>query len=488
MPREATGNTYEASGRWYARVTLAKGQRPSVPLPTCTNGTAADARGAVLAKLAARLRAAHVALDVARTLVERAGEAADRKALDKVLDAANAICSGEAVPMADPSKPLTFRQLGERWTSGELARLYPDHVRPKRSVRFDVMRFETHVYPYVPDVPIAAFTLDHAETVMRAIPSKRSAATRRHVGQLMHRLLGIAVFPLRLIKANPLPKGFLPKVGPTKAKGYLYPGDDSRLLGCRAVPLDWRILYGFLDREGPRYSEAAGLTWRDLDLDRGAVKLDENKTDDPRAWALAPGVAAALRALRAMREARGVPVGPDDRVFLLSDEDGDDGAANHGADRFRRYLKAAGIDRPELFERSKSRLRIRAHDLRATFITIALACGRSETWVADRTGHKSSVMINRYRRAARTAAELGLGDLARLDEAIPELAAGGPGKGSGNGSNRKQGVGKGSAAPSDSAMIPRGTEGGTRTLKPFRVVDFESTAFAIPPLRLGARG
>jgi integrase len=120
------------------------------------------------------------------------------------------------------------------------------------------------------------------------------------------------------------------------------------------VPLDWRVFYGFLDREGPRYTEAAGLTWCDLDLDRGAVKLDENKTDDPRAWALAPGTAAALRALRAMREARGVPVGSDDPVFPLSDEHGGEGATNHGADRFRRYLKAAGIDRPELFERSKS--------------------------------------------------------------------------------------------------------------------------------------
>jgi hypothetical protein len=41
----------------------------------------------------------------------------------------------------------------------------------------------------------------------------------------------------------------------------------------------------------------------------------------------------------------------------------------------------------------------------------------------DRTGHKSSLMINRYRRAARAAAELHLVDLKPLNEAIPELAA-----------------------------------------------------------------
>jgi hypothetical protein len=46
------------------------------------------------------------------------------------------------------------------------------------------------------------------------------------------------------------------------------------------------------------------------------------------------------------------------------------------------------------------------------------AAGRSETWVADRTGHRSSVMINAYRRASRHAAELGLGELAPLDRAL----------------------------------------------------------------------
>ena len=61
--------------------------------------------------------------------------------------------------------------------------------------------------------------------------------------------------------------------------------------------------------------------------------------------------------------------------------------------------------------------------MRATFVTVSLANGKSETWVADRTGHRSSAMINRYRRHARTWAELGLGELAALDRALPELAA-----------------------------------------------------------------
>jgi hypothetical protein len=79
------------------------------------------------------------------------------------------------------------------------------------------------------------------------------------------------------------------------------------------------------------------------------------------------------------------------------------------------------VRREELHNTGTNRRQLRAHDLRGTFVTLSLANGRSETWVADRTGHKSSLMINRYRRAARSAVELGLGTLTPLAEAIPEL-------------------------------------------------------------------
>ncbi len=41
----------------------------------------------------------------------------------------------------------------------------------------------------------------------------------------------------------------------------------------------------------------------------------------------------------------------------------------------------------------------------------------------DRTGHKSSQMLNRYRRAARSVRELDRGDFKPMVEVIPELAA-----------------------------------------------------------------
>jgi integrase len=205
---------------------------------------------------------------------------------------------------------------------------------------------------------------------------------------------------------NQLPKGFMPKAGKSPAHAYLYPSEDAALLGCRFVPLGYRLLYGFLAREGLRISEAMGLTWRDVDLVRGVVTLDRNKTDDARAWALGQGVARALR----LWKERSTHA----QVFAYDSVLDVDGIA----ERLRGDLMSAGVERAELHTAGENRGRFRVHDLRGTFVTLALANGKSETWVADRTGHTSSQMINRYRRAARSAQELELGELTPLDVAL----------------------------------------------------------------------
>lgn len=48
---------------------------------------------------------------------------------------------------------------------------------------------------------------------------------------------------------------------------------------------------------------------------------------------------------------------------------------------------------------------------------------KSEPWICDRTGHKSSQMLNRYRRLARTWEEANLAAFTPLHLAVPELAA-----------------------------------------------------------------
>jgi len=401
----AAGAVFHQNGKWYARITLEVGERRAFELPTVSDEKRARERAAVLAEMAGILRRAE-RLDLAPKILARAASA-NEKDLGPAREVVRGILNGNLVRELD-REGMMFKQLGALWTSGELARRYPDHVKVKRSADDDLSRLERHVYPTAGDVLLSAFTIEHAEHVMAAMPATLSRSTRRHVAQLMHRVLGLAVYPMRIIAANPLPRGWLPSSGTSKAMTFLYPEEDAALMRCTDIPLAHRVFYGVLAREGLRKSEALALTWGNVDLVRGALILDRNKTDDPRTWALDAGVAQALRAWHELGDK------PDDeRVFV------DLGDVN--VDTLRGHLRAAGLDRAQLFERSETRQPIRLHDLRATFVTLSLATGRSEAWVADRTGHRSSVMINRYRRAARSVAELGLGALGSLAQLVPEL-------------------------------------------------------------------
>ncbi len=79
------------------------------------------------------------------------------------------------------------------------------------------------------------------------------------------------------------------------------------------------------------------------------------------------------------------------------------------------------MSRAQLFKATRTRDPYDVHAHRGTFVTLALAAGRTETWVTDRTGHKSSQMVRNYKRVARTADELELGWLKPMHEVIPEL-------------------------------------------------------------------
>jgi integrase len=120
-------------------------------------------------------------------------------------------------------------------------------------------------------------------------------------------------------------------------------------MACASLPLVRRLLFGLLAREGMRRDEAASLRWRDVDLNRGVVRLDENKTDDPRAWALDAGVA---RTLKFWCEVFQADAKADEHVFRV---DGRPLYVDQMAEQLRADLKTAGVTRAELFERSAVR-------------------------------------------------------------------------------------------------------------------------------------
>jgi integrase len=107
---------------------------------------------------------------------------------------------------------------------------------------------------------------------------------------------------------------------------------------------------------------------------------------------LDPGVASALRTFK---ECYRPSAEPQSAVFL--DSQGQPVNRFGLADVLRSHLIDIGLlrERPELFTTTPERRPIRTHDLRGTFVTISLANGRSESWISDRTGHRSSQMIAR---------------------------------------------------------------------------------------------
>jgi hypothetical protein len=161
----------------------------------------------------------------------------------------------------------TFRVFAERWTSGELARTYPDHIEEKASVEDDIERLEKYVYPHVGDAALAAFTRENADAVMAKLPPMLRRGTRRHVAQLVNRVLRLAVFAGE-IKFSPLPPGWLPKAPKPEsiAKESLLPSEEAKVLRGRndegrvVVPLGYRVAYAFMHREGMRKGEARRLT------------------------------------------------------------------------------------------------------------------------------------------------------------------------------------------------------------------------------------
>lgn len=389
-----------------------RGRRVSVPLTGCATDEEASVRAYTLVRLVRELDDAGAGSRIA-LLCKPVGAATTDGELDAAVSEVHKVAAVAAVHGVPQDGDMTVREFGRRWTSGDLHREHPDYVRDVDHTD-NRGRLEKHVYPHIGDVPLRKLRLEDGERVLRELRAPPESGLRRHVAQCLARLVRLAVFPAKILTASPLPVGFLPRVGAPKAAPFLYPKEEAKLLACTRIPLVRRVVYGLLTREGLRVSELLGrarddrapLPWTALDLASGTIALDDTKTGRPRVWALSPGTVRALERWRKLSTGK--------NVCELG--------VRHGlARRLRADIRLAGVNRVELGVRTAHRAWLKLHHLRATFVTLSLANGRSETWVQDRTGHTSSVMINRYRRAARMAEELALGELLPLDEAIPEL-------------------------------------------------------------------
>jgi integrase len=419
--RNPTGQLIWREGKPVLRIPIGD-KRPFVPLRCRTEAEALE-RVDIITDMIVALRETEKA-GATEELVKQAAKARSATELEGVRMAVKTICEGQAVARPQFDATITFKQFAEKWYTGALHELYPRFVNQKKTSDQDKQFLSKWVFPEIGDVPLLAVTIEHCEDVLNAIPQTKSAYVARHVAQVMRRVFDLAVYPAKLLEKSPVrKKGFLPKLGGKKARTYLYVDEDRKLLGCTEIYLVLRLLYGMLAREGFRIEEALTLDFVDLDLEHGIINLDRNKTDDPRAWALDPSVAEALRLWKKYFHPKPAP---SSRVFVYPAESrqaGEPLASATRAEELRANLRRAGCRRHQLFQRDADRRPICIHDLRATFITISLAHDKTEAWVMRRTGHKSSKMIKEYSRQAQCHADVMMGVLHPLVDAIPELRA-----------------------------------------------------------------
>lgn len=455
-----SGSVRAVEGRVYIRVRFAKGERLEERATWAKTEADATPRANLISELAQKLVSVG-RRDLVRSMAREAVRASEKDlpTIEK------AIASIVSVSVGSPKAAtnVTFATFADRWTTGDLHRCYPDRVKLKNS-KGDASKLRKYINPVIGNIPLSALRAEDAERVMTGLPEKIRSTTRRHVAQVIHRVLRLAAFPARLIQRSPLPEGFLPPISGNRARTFLYPKEEAALLACEDVPLVYRLFFGVLMREGMRLEELRDAEWSQFDLENGVFTLDENKTSDPRAWRLREDVVQALR----LWKEHGKREKPFEQI-----------EANHIAHRLRIWLRKAKVTRMELFETTDVRAQLRVHDLRATFVTLSMAAGKTEAWVCDRTGHRSWSMVSRYRRAARLAQELDLGELGPLTRELGWGITGGCGRKFARRSSPPRSHRK--------AENKLGGPSGTRTRTLLRAEDFKSPAYTVPPRGLQSR-
>lgn len=371
------------------------GRRPSIPIATLDPVRAQECCKVMVE--CARLLVDSGRLQEAHEALLKLGAAAGNEDDFAVEEAAIRALCAEPLPEAhEPGAGITVRQFGEKWTSGQLAREFPGEVFEIKSMDAYKQKLEHH-YHTIGNVPLKFFTKKHFRAAMAALNPALKERARAAYAQVIYRLLNVAV-KVDVLDANPLPEGSIPPSPTDTEFQLLYPHEDALLCGCQTTDFAERFTYGFAIRTGIRVSTLFPLKWRNINLRTGLLTGTAKDTRAPGKrrkgrrgkrveFKLSPDVLNALRWWRQQRQDETEEATIFPQLELTA-----------WADRLRVALLAAGVDRYELHHPSETGKPMRFHDLRASFITFALANGKTEAWIRDRTGHSDSQMIVRYQR------------------------------------------------------------------------------------------
>jgi integrase len=292
-----------------------------------------------------------------------------------------------------------------RQTLGEFAREWLVTIRPtiRPSTHYSYERNLTlHVLPQLDSVQlrhIDAGVLNGLYARLLADGRKNYAGgglsprSVQYIHAIIHRLLRDAVKWKRLVR-NPAEDADPPKataIEGSRPESITWTADELRTFLDKARTSRFSAAYHLIATTGLRRGEALGLRWKDLDLDDGKIKVRQTviaikhtvtistpKTEKGRRTVtLDKGTVTALREHRKRQAAERLLMGAgwtdNDLVFCHPD-----GTVLHPERFSRGFLETvARIGLP----------RIRLHDLRHGWATLALQAGVHPKVVQERLGH-----------------------------------------------------------------------------------------------------
>ncbi len=348
-----------------------------------------------------------------------AAVAGDEEKFQFAIAAANVVMSRPSERASEASTRFsTWGLLARAWGSQELARLYPNAGYGKKSGKgTDEPRIE-YLCKYIENVPLATFNDDDYWRAMRPARERcKTDSTFKAYAQVARRVLKIAL-ELRIIPAWPLSAvcklPIIPK-GSEPVFPFLYPEEYCRLMRCELIPIEYRVLWGFIIREGLRLGEAFRIRWEHLAFmpeqngqrARWVLNVPETKTGRALMFVLNAGSGEVLEAFRRLRPELAGPF-----VWLSTNQ------FKKAADTLRRHVEQSGTTRERLLYTEGRMRRLREHDLRSTFVSWCKLAGVDNETIAQHTGHESNAMIGRYNRSKQTIEHLGLAPYLPLDQAM----------------------------------------------------------------------
>lgn len=254
---------------------------------------------------------------------------------------------------------------------------------------------KNHISPAIGAIELQALKGTHIQKMYNGlIKSNLSGKTVKNISAVLHKSLDVAV-KQKIILSNPCDAAELPKV----TRKEIRPLSDEDIPRFLAAIKDSRMgnAYALCLFAGLRKGECLGLSWEQIDFERGRITINQQlqtsktaggyyiakstksgkvRTVEPPSIAFQFLKAEQKRQIENRLAAGPVWSNPDNLVF--TDETGKHYAYATFYTNFKKI--AAAIDRPDA----------RPHDLRHTAATVALAAGADVKSVQSLLGHATA--------------------------------------------------------------------------------------------------